>query len=75
MIADSDELKTDRNDPVKAALSRAFNKYKEPRSIRQLADGRIRVVTAWGLIYCVQPADDWGIAGPEDNLPMNMLCE
>lgn len=59
---------------VETALNRAFNPQKEPPGVESLTDGTIRVVTDWGLVYCVKATEDWRILRPEDNLPMNMIC-
>ncbi len=72
-IRDQAELKPEKNS-IESALDRAFNPQKEPPGVKRLADGTIRVVTDWGLIYCVRPSEDWRILGPEDNLPLNMTC-
>jgi hypothetical protein len=39
-----------------------------------LADGTVRVVTEYGLVYCVRPIDDSRILGPEEIPPINMTC-
>ncbi len=39
-----------------------------------LADGTARVVTEYGVVYCIRPNEDWRILGPEDNLPVSVIC-
>ncbi len=59
---------------VAAVLERALNPRTEAPGVKALADGTIRVVTENGLVYCIRPAEDWRILGPEDNLPVSVTC-
>lgn len=70
---DRTETKPDKNH-IESALENAFNPRKEPPGVKRLSDGTIRVVTDWGLVYCVRAADDVGILGPEDDMPLNKTC-
>ena len=59
---------------VASALEGAFNHRTEPPGVTTLADGTIRVVTPFGTKYCIKPKDDFRILGPEDDLPVSMIC-
>ncbi len=60
--------------PIESTLAEALNPKREPAGVSTLSDGRIRVVTEWGLVYCIRPQDEARIEGPEDNLPVSMIC-
>ncbi|MCU7852924.1 MAG: hypothetical protein KZQ80_12000 [Candidatus Thiodiazotropha sp. (ex Monitilora ramsayi)] len=60
--------------PIQSALEKALNPKREPPGVRTLADGTIRVVTEFGLVYCIRPRDDSRILGPEDDLPISVTC-
>jgi hypothetical protein len=59
---------------VASALERALNPQTEAPGVKALADGTIRVVTENGLIYCIRPDEEWRILGPEDALPVSVIC-
>lgn len=62
------------NDPISSAIERALNPQREPPGVTELADGTVRVVTQHGLVYCIRPKDDPGIAGPEDAISLAVSC-
>lgn len=57
-----------------AILDKAWNPKREPPGVSELADGTIRVVTEFGLIYCIRPDSNPGIIDPEEILPKSMHC-
>jgi hypothetical protein len=59
---------------IESKLSEALNPKREPAGVSTLADGTTRVVTDWGLVYCIPPEDENGIPGPEDNISISKLC-
>jgi hypothetical protein len=61
-------------DPITSAFAKALNPQKEPPGVSELSDGTIRVVTGLGLVYCIRPRDDPGIAGPEDAVTLAVTC-
>ncbi len=54
-------------------LEQVFRQSEAP-GVSELADGTIRVVTEFGIVYCVKPQDDSRILGPEDNMPVSVTC-
>ncbi|MCU7843825.1 MAG: hypothetical protein KZQ93_08310 [Candidatus Thiodiazotropha sp. (ex Monitilora ramsayi)] len=74
-MAADDKTQTKRTDtPIQSALEKALNPKREPASVGMLADGTVRVVTEFGIVYCIRPQDDARILGPEDDLPISMTC-
>ncbi|MCU7796189.1 MAG: hypothetical protein KZQ75_03535 [Candidatus Thiodiazotropha sp. (ex Myrtea spinifera)] len=74
-IAAEDKTKPQQTaPPMPSALESALNPKREPAGVRMMADGTIRVVTEFGLVYCIRPQDDSRILGPEDDLPISMTC-
>ncbi|MCU7811896.1 MAG: hypothetical protein KZQ77_11780 [Candidatus Thiodiazotropha sp. (ex Notomyrtea botanica)] len=74
-MAAEDKTKPQQTAPLMpSALESALNPKREPASVEMLADGTIRVVTEFGLVYCIRSQDDSRILGPEDDLPMSMTC-
>jgi hypothetical protein len=70
-----DESETQRKmTHIESALQKAFNPQKEPAGVKSLVDGTIRVVTEYGVVYCIRPSEDWRILGPEDAMPLVMTC-
>ncbi|MCU7875204.1 MAG: hypothetical protein KZQ84_00115 [Candidatus Thiodiazotropha sp. (ex Lucinoma borealis)] len=51
-----------------------MNKPREAPGVTSLADGTIRVVTEYGVTYCIKPIEDWRINGPEDDMGGSMHC-
>jgi hypothetical protein len=54
-------------------LEQVFRQGEAP-GVSELADGTIRVVTEFGVVYCIKPQDDSRILGPEDNMPVSVTC-
>jgi hypothetical protein len=54
-------------------LEQVFRQSEAP-GVSELADGTIRVVTEFGVVYCIKPQDDSRILGPEDNMPVSVTC-
>ncbi|MEJ2394957.1 MAG: hypothetical protein P8Z77_09280 [Candidatus Thiodiazotropha sp.] len=54
-------------------LEKVFSQSEVP-GVSELADGTIRVVTEFGIVYCIKPQDDSRILGPEDNMPVSVTC-
>jgi hypothetical protein len=63
-----------RHQTIESKLAEALNPERESPGVSTLADGTIRVVTEWGFIYCIRPADEYRIPGPEDIPPLSVLC-
>jgi hypothetical protein len=59
---------------IESRLADALNPKREPPGVSTRSDGTIRVVTDWGLVYCIRPADEYKISGPEDIPPVSALC-
>ena len=74
MAADDTSQTPHRKSAITSTLERAFNPQAEPPGVSTRADGTIRVVTPFGTTYCIKPRDDSRIQGPEDDLPVSMIC-
>ena len=68
------EETAERADPIASAFAKALNPPKEPPGVSEWSDGTVRVVTGSGLVYCIRPNDEPGIAGPEDAITLAVTC-
>ncbi|MCU7925172.1 MAG: hypothetical protein KZQ97_01875 [Candidatus Thiodiazotropha sp. (ex Dulcina madagascariensis)] len=63
------------SDSTSSKLDNALNKPREAPGVSMLADGTTRVVTEYGVAYCIKPKDDLRINRPEDDLSVSMFCK
>ncbi len=59
---------------IEKRLQELFGQQGEAPGVTELADGTIRVVTAFGIVYCIKPPDESRILGPEDVMPVSVTC-
>ncbi|MCU7933258.1 MAG: hypothetical protein KZQ99_00065 [Candidatus Thiodiazotropha sp. (ex Dulcina madagascariensis)] len=63
------------SDSTSSKLDKALNKPREAPGVSMLSDGTTRVVTEYGIAYCIKPKDDLRINRPEDDLSVSMFCK
>ncbi|MET0108930.1 MAG: hypothetical protein ABW084_08545 [Candidatus Thiodiazotropha sp.] len=75
MATDHTKEQATYEDAVSAILERALNKPRKTPGVYTQADGTTRVVTEYGLSYCIKALDDWRIIDPGDDMRVSMYCK
>lgn len=64
----------DGEDPLSETFDRILKQPKETPGIYSRADGTTRIVTEYGISYCIKASDDWRIGDPGEDLPVSVSC-
>ncbi|MCU7906901.1 MAG: hypothetical protein KZQ76_13870 [Candidatus Thiodiazotropha sp. (ex Epidulcina cf. delphinae)] len=71
---DANDYKKD-SDSIASKLDNAWNKPRKAPGVSMLSDGTTRVVTEYGVTYCIKPKSDLRINRPEDDINVSVLCK
>jgi hypothetical protein len=60
--------------PASPEIARILAKKEGKSSVTQQADGSVKVITAYGTVYCMQPPPGFTLGGPAPAMYIPMTC-